>query len=261
MPKFIIPKTSRQIIGRILLHLDEIDSTNTFLLKNEALLSEDGLTVYADRQTGGRGRMERSWSGGAADKRHLFCSVVVHIRGFLCYIYPSITILIGLATFRALRLLGVKGHMIKWPNDILIAGRKLCGILCEVRSVGDMKVMVAGIGINLEGGPEQFGPSLRDKATTLEASVGIKVKRDHMLNVLLDEIDKILIEARDGLESIFREWETSSGMIGKAVLFEYQEEEMSGIVTGLDSSGHLIIDTDMGSITLASGGISLRCPI
>ena len=246
------------------MHLDEIDSTNTFLLKNEALLSQDGLVAYSDRQTRGRGRMERSWSGGAQDKKHLFFSIVIHSRPFLRHNPSSITIILGLAVYRALSHLGVSNHLIKWPNDILASGKKLCGILCEGVSFGDMSVTVAGIGMNLEGDTEQFGPALHDKVNTLEAASGIRIERDRVLDVLLNEIDKILLEAELGGPNtpnpLFREWETSSGIVGKSVSFKYDEKIISGMVAGLDNSGCLVIETTRGPVSLISGEISLIYP-
>ncbi|MGQ9500364.1 MAG: biotin--[acetyl-CoA-carboxylase] ligase [Dissulfurimicrobium sp.] len=240
------------------MHLDEIDSTNTFLLKNKALLGQDGLVVYSDRQIGGRGRMGRSWSGGAPDKKHLFFSIAIHTRSFLRHNPSSITIILGLAVYRALSHLGVSNHQIKWPNDILASGKKLCGILCEGTSVGELNITVAGIGMNLEGDAEQFGPELHNKVTTLEIATGIRIERDRILDILLYEIDKILLEAeRDGLNSLFREWETSSGIIGKSVSFKYDGKIISGTVAGLDNSGRLVIETIMGPIMLVSGEISL----
>lgn len=241
-----------------MLHLNEVDSTNTFLLRDEALLGQDGLVVCADRQTSGRGRMERSWSSGAFDKKHLFFSIVLHIRPFLRHSISSITLIFGLAVYRALSRLGISRHLIKWPNDILVSGRKLCGILCEGRSFGEMYVAVVGIGMNIEGDQGQFGPELYNKVTTLEMVSGVRIKRDAVLHTLLDEIDKIMIEAeQNGLNSLFREWEVSSGIVGKSVLFKYNEKIMSGIITGLDNSGRLVIDTVMGQISLVSGEISL----
>jgi BirA family biotin operon repressor/biotin-[acetyl-CoA-carboxylase] ligase len=258
MSELIFPKTSRCVAGRILMHLDEIDSTNTFLLKNQALLEQDGLVAYSDRQTWGRGRMERSWSGGAPDKKHLFCSIAIHARPFLRHIPSSITIILGLAVYRALSHLGVSNHLIKWPNDILASGKKLCGILCEGTSFGELNVTVAGIGMNLEGDAEQFGPALHNKVNTLEIAAGIRIERDQVLDILLDEIDKILLEAeRNGPRPLFGEWETSSGIIGKSVSFKYDGKIISGTVAGLDNSGRLVIETVMGPISLVSGEISL----
>lgn len=258
MAELIFPMTSRSVAGRVLVHLDEIDSTNSFLLKNEDLLSHDGLAVYADRQTGGRGRMGRNWSGGASGKNHLFFSIVLHTRPFLRHSPSSITILLGLAVFRTLSRLGVSSHRIKWPNDILVSGRKLCGILCEGRPLGGTDVTVAGIGMNLEGDATQFGPELRGKTATLEMTSGIKITRDGMLDLLLDDIDKILLDAqRDGLKQLFLEWESSSGITGSTVSFEYKGEPVSGKVAGLNSSGCLVIETAMGPVSLVSGEISL----
>lgn len=121
-----------------------------------------------------------------------------------------------------------------------------------------MYVAVVGIGMNIEGDQGQFGPELYNKVTTLEMVSGVRIKRDAVLHTLLDEIDKIMIEAeQNGLNSLFREWEVSSGIVGKSVLFKYNEKIMSGIITGLDNSGRLVIDTVMGQISLVSGEISL----
>ncbi|MDA8162556.1 MAG: biotin--[acetyl-CoA-carboxylase] ligase [Desulfobacteraceae bacterium] len=253
----ILPKTSRHIIGRTILHLDEVDSTNSLLLRDEALLRQDGFVIYADRQTSGRGRMNRAWSGGSHGNKHLFCSIVIHPRPFLSHI-PSITIILGLAVYRALRPLGVRDHAIKWPNDILVSGRKLCGILCEAKGLDGMDVVVAGIGVNIEGGMAQFPPALRHKAATLEMATGNRIEREHLLDIILNNIDKILAEAEEGTAPLFREWEISADLEGKTVTCNHKGRLITGVARGIDESGGLLIDVDgAGSVKVISGEITL----
>jgi BirA family biotin operon repressor/biotin-[acetyl-CoA-carboxylase] ligase len=242
----LFPVNGRTLVGKAILHLEEIDSTNSFLLRDETLLGQNGLVVYSDRQTKGRGRFNRAWEAGR--EGHLFCSLVIR-PGPPSGQVSSLTLLIGLAVYRVLDALGIGDLGIKWPNDIVIGGRKLCGILCEMRKLSDETVIVGGIGMNLSGDERQFPADLRQRVTTLEKVCRIPIDREQMLESILNEVDRVFLEAeRHGLEYLFRQWETCSSSFGRSVLFEYGGREYHGTIHGLSRAGCLLVRTDTGEI-------------
>jgi BirA family biotin operon repressor/biotin-[acetyl-CoA-carboxylase] ligase len=248
----LFPVTGRTFVGKRILHLEEIDSTNSFLLKDEILLGQDGLVVYADRQTKGRGRFNRAWETGR--EGHLFCSLVIR-PGLSFDEVSSLTLLIGLAVYRVLDAFAIENLGIKWPNDVVVNGKKLCGILCEARKLSDEIVVVAGIGMNLCGDERQFSADLRHRVTTLEKVCRIPISREQMLERVLDAVDHILLEAQGhGMEHLFRQWERCASCLGRDVRVEYSGGEYHGSIHGLSRTGGLLVRTDSGEILHAVSG-------
>ncbi|MCP4750292.1 MAG: biotin--[acetyl-CoA-carboxylase] ligase [Proteobacteria bacterium] len=235
-------KTNRKTTGKYLIQFHTIDSTNTWLLSQPGYLEMDGLVVRSKYQTAGRGRQTKQWEGG--NKNHLFCSVVIHPQFSNEYI-PAISILIGLAVYRGLTSLGVTDLSVKWPNDLLIDGKKVCGILCEMKLLpSEKQIIVAGIGINLEGTIEQFPEELRDRVTTLEQATGRIIEPERMLDILLDQLDEVLNHAHmNRFPYLFDEWEKVSSSIGKEIEYVERDERKKGTITGLSSTGYLKIKT------------------
>ena len=252
MPKILPARKDRSFVGRSFLFLEEVDSTNSFCISSPELLSRPGLVVWAGRQTKGRGSKGREWHGGHG--RHLFASFVIHPRCMDCdpamqlpRPLSRLTILCGLAVFDALHGLGVAGLSLKWPNDVLIEGRKVAGILCELCGHGPDNTVVAGIGVNVSGGTEQFPAQLRAALTTLELA-GVSVETGEVLELLCDALDhRLVAAARHGYGRAFEEWNEKSGAVGRRAWFVSGGLEGQGEVAGLDQEGRLVI-------SLAGGG-------
>ena len=251
-------ETQRKIVGLSKIELECTDSTNSWILERPDLLATDGLVVTAQRQTGGRGRYNRSWSGGSA--KHLFTSLVIQPTLIPEYI-PTITLLLGLAIYRALVMKRVKGVAIKWPNDLLLEGKKFCGILCEMKVIEpDQKVIVAGIGINLEGSTSQFPPELWGKVITLHEGSGVLLRPEEILESILNQFDLILNNLDvSGIEPLLREWETNSCSIGKIIEYNIHDETRMGSILGLQNNGALRVKRFNGEIDeLISGEVSWK---
>ncbi len=239
LPNMTTLNRNRTYAGRFLLHLEKVESTNSLCLDTDALIEKAGLVVMADRQTRGRGSKGRRWDSGRGD--HLFSSFVVH-PGLEASSIPSMTVFAGLAVFRALDSIGAPDLSIKWPNDVLLHGKKVSGILCESRLTPEMKAVVIGIGINLNGDASQFSQPLRQKATTLSEH-GIHVRRLELVDKIARELDHILCKVREkkARMAIYRQWEEASSSIGKMVKFRGDSGECRGIITGLDPKGRLLV--------------------
>ncbi len=229
----------RFFTGRSFLFVEHTPSTNTLVMEDLKLLGSPGLVVYAGRQEAGRGRMGRRWHSGI--EGNLYASLVIHPRLPIALI-PAMTILTGLAVFDTLNGYRLDGLSIKWPNDILIHDRKVCGILCESRAMNNGRyAVVAGVGINVKGRPEEFPEQIRHRATTLEAE-GVKTDREKILESLVTHLDRILIQAhREGPERIFRRWERASSSLGRTVTFEMDGRPARGRIRGLDNRGRLLV--------------------
>lgn len=247
--------TSRKTIGTKAYHFNSIPSTNTWLMNQSDLYALEGLVVYADEQTAGRGRLERVWEGGTPGQ--LYCSFVLK-PDLPVELVSTITLWIGLALCRVLKRLKLPDVSIKWPNDVLVQGKKVCGILCEMKAESMKKyAIVAGIGVNLNGTAKQYSQELHSKAATLEELSGINFNRDHFMDDLLDEVDQIFTDLTSSkISGLVSEWNELSSSLGKRVEYEYKNHKMQGMIDALDEKGNLIIQSDSGEkIHLLSGEI------
>ena len=195
-------------IGQQIIRLEEAASTNTLVLGRTEYLETPGLVVLARHQTGGRGRMGRQWV--SLPGRQLQFSVVLHPRmpvGDL----PAVALVAGLAVAQAIRGMLPLKPQLKWPNDVLVAERKVCGILVEGQpGPRNAPRLVVGIGINCNGAAEDFPPELRERLTTLAAQAGQEVAPDPLLEATLRALEAGLnrLEQGDkpGLLADWRAW-------------------------------------------------------
>ena len=165
--------------------LAETASTNDVAREWALAGAPDGALVVAARQTRGRGRRERIWDSPAGSG--LYASFVLRPDGPADQA-PNLAIVAGMAAFRALDKAGVKDLRIKWPNDVLANGRKICGVLVEPRlGAGRIEFAVAGIGINVGQAAGDFPPELRTTATSCRLE-GAPISVDDMLELLVESM-------------------------------------------------------------------------
>ncbi len=226
------------------IHLDTIDSTNTFA---KALLNSGEplpayTVIYTDIQTAGKGRLSRSWY---SEKGHTLCMSLI----IPCVNKPQVTLLSALGVHSALSKLGIENLSIKWPNDIIADKRKLCGILTE----GTQKGTVVGIGINLN--TTVFPIDIKDKATSLKLLTGKEYFAEKVFEVVSQEVFTLLESTDFTLtEQAFSEYNLLCANIGKKVLWG---ENKSGICTGIDQSGNLLVTTSDGTEKVSFGEVSV----
>ena len=165
--------------------LAETASTNDVARDWALAGAPDGAVVVAARQTRGRGRRERTWDSPAGTG--LYASFVLRTDG-PAEQAPNLAIVAGMAAFRALEKAGVKNLRIKWPNDVLANGRKICGVLAEPRlGAGRIEFAVVGIGINVGQGADDFPPDLRLPATSCRLE-NAPISVDGMLELLVQSL-------------------------------------------------------------------------
>lgn len=212
-------------VGSRVLMYEEVESTNDRALH----LGGDGTVIIADRQTAGRGRHGRAWDSRAGLGLWFSVAFESPIDG-LAFAAP-------LAVRDALK--PVCDCTVKWPNDVLAAGRKLCGILVESRN----NRMALGIGINVRHTPDDFPPELRDRATSIEAVSGRSLERGPLLRDILTELDRrIMVLRQGGIEAVRREWVEACAIVGRRV----RCGEASGVVKDITPEGGLVLETADG---------------
>ncbi len=230
-----------KFVGKEILLLETIDSTNTLCLQTPSLLEKEGLVVVAKRQTQGRGKQDRVWDAGKG--AHLFCSFVIRLPSNMPVYASHYSIWTGLATKQALTSLGVQDACIKWPNDILLHNKKVCGILCEqTRTKQDSAVIIAGIGVNLSGNKRQFAAALQSTATTIEEETNLLIMPLPLAKAIAFHLDRILQDVfQNKTEELACLWNESSSSIGKAVTWQEDGKTKQGYIQGLRKDGSLLV--------------------
>jgi BirA family biotin operon repressor/biotin-[acetyl-CoA-carboxylase] ligase len=217
--------------SRVLLY-ETVESTNDRAFR----VGGEGTVIVADCQTAGRGRHGRSWDSKPG--LGLWFSVAFEnaIDG-LAFAAP-------LAVHDALR--SYCAATVKWPNDVLIDGKKCCGVLVESRR----GTTVLGIGINVGHRPEDFPPEFREKATSVEAASGRACNRGELLRDVLTELDhQIMVLREHGMGPVWREWVEACAILGRRVRCGNQSDDLrksSGVITDVMADGGLVLATDEG---------------
>lgn len=186
-------ENQHRIIGSHIYIVDEISSTNSELLKH-ADEHEHGAVLCARRQTAGRGRHQRDWK---SQNGGLYFSILLKEQHDLTRVYPFI-LLTALSVARCIQSCATLGVAIKWPNDIYINHRKVCGILAESSTRGKLTNVVVGVGINVNNPVSQL-EGLRNPAVSLKECRGEELDLNNLLDRILNELDSLYADLLDGL--------------------------------------------------------------
>ena len=272
-------------IGCHIIRLKEIDSTNSYLKDKSELLQRNGLVVIAEMQVSGRGRAGRKFTSVIGN--NVTFSVVLH-PNLPLEEFQIFALLAGVAVARVLENY-VKNIRLKWPNDVLVNEKKICGILLETINIPDhsFPVLIMGIGLNTKGCPNDYPEELQNIVTTIESEmspisdISSKTESAPVLNnesifqQLLLELDSCLEKfslvsantqnsdkTTSGRSSLLQEWLQRAKALGRKVCSLNNVEERVkdsgtvGIIEGLTREGYLQIRTDSGQIlTHVSGDI------
>lgn len=240
-------------------HYEQIDSTNTEARRLLTADPREPLLVTAVEQTAGRGRQGRDWHspvGGA------WMSVAWPTRRPAAA-YAAVSLAAAAAVLRAVRGLAARAperFEVKWPNDVLVDGRKVAGILCEQRLGGGVQLdaVIIGVGVNVNFDLALLPGDLRHPATTLEAALGKKLRVGDVVDAVAEELAGALeaFEA-DGLSAeVVVELRASLAYRGRARTWTSPAGEVRGVVAGLDDAGRLLLDGPAGRIVCESGELS-----
>jgi len=258
LPEFIKKNLSTEFVGREIIYFEETGSTNDEAKSAAARGAADGTLVLTERQSGGKGRLDRKFF---CPKGGLWFSIILR-PPFLPTDAPKCTLLAAVAVNEALQKFGFAPR-IKWPNDIYLSGKKLAGILTEMNAVtGKINFVVVGIGLNANIDAEDFSPELLSLATSLSIEKGSSVDRAKILVEILTSLEKLYKTAiRDGFDGIFERWRKYSLTLGQnvQVIGIGERENFFGKAIDIDFDGALLIETDDGERRrVLAGDVSLR---
>ena len=241
-----------RIIGKRIRFFQELTSTMDTARECAESKIDEGTVLIAEFQTSSRGRLGRTW---VSKPGNLYLSVGFYPNQIPL---PLIGIVAALAVKKSiLKITGTRPD-IKWPNDIMIHGRKVAGILVESVMMSDqIKYAIVGIGINISLNREEMG-ELGSIATSLNLSLGYEVSRENLLRTLLQELDSLYFDIKKGISPI-QEWRESLNTLSEKVSVAHGGSKIEGIAEDVDNLGNLIIRTDDGNlVTLTSGDVTLE---
>ena len=244
-----------KMLGKPLVFFREVDSTNRQLGLRAATGVAEGMVVVSDRQGAGRGRMGRAWLsiGGV----NLYCSVLLRPKADISAL-STLPLATGCAVMRALAVVAPKMPVqIKWPNDLLVNGRKIGGILCEAESEADrVRHVVVGIGLNVNMRKSQLPAALNRVATSLAMETGKTYSRADVLVVLLEKLEEVYaIWRTKGLAPLLTEIAKRDALKGKTVcISQGYRRFVNGTAEGILADGTLRVRIADGSRVVVHSG-------
>jgi len=258
LPEMLEPLLRGTIFGGNIHHYYRVGSTNTAAMDAAAAGGPEGTVFLAEQQTAGRGRASNQWH--SAESTGIYCSVILRPA-----LPPSDVLVLSLAAGLAVQssIQRIDSHVmadLKWPNDVLIMGKKFCGILTEMSAEATrVRHIVVGIGINVN--QNSFPAELSQTATSLRLVTGTEWSRVELCAALLKSLDReyhSLLETRDAQAEILRRFEArSSSARGRQVRVE-ENGGFEGMTEGLDSRGFLQVRTRQGLRTVYSGTVRFK---
>lgn len=246
-----------RFIGRKVHYYDSIDSTNKEA-KKLATLEDEGTVIISEEQTEGKGRLGRGWISPKG--KGIWMSIILKPN-----VEPvkvgAITLLGAAAVYNGLKNMNVDS-LIKWPNDILIDDKKICGILTEMNAeLNRINYLIMGIGINVNLDEDDIPPELKDRANSIKIYKNKEIDRKSLLANILNEFEKLYIPfAANGDVSIaIRICRENSASIDKEVKIIEGNKERLGRALDINNNGELIVEFEDGKVqSIYAGEVSIR---
>ncbi len=242
-----------KVIGRDIRVFQETTSTNDIVEKLARDGVKEGAVVFAESQTKGRGRLGRVWMSPPG--KGLWFSIL--LRPNLRPVETTqLTVASATALRRAIRDVTGLALEIKWPNDLLIDGKKVVGVLTEMSAEVDrVRHAILGIGVDVNLGATEFPPELRKQATSLKVETGKPVSRPELAAAILRELDVDYARICSGkFPEVADEWEAGCATIGRNVSVQIGRRKISGRAEALDDDGALLVRTEHGHLERIIGG-------
>jgi len=241
IPEEISYRLGTKTIGKRIYSYESTGSTNDIAQRLAESGSPEGTAVFSEGQSKGRGRLGREWSSPKG--KGIYLSLI--LRPKISPTHASkITLMSAIAVATAIRKITDLTALIKWPNDIMVNGHKVCGILTEMSAeINTVKYVVLGIGINVNTEKEH----LPKGASSLKSELGEAISRVELTQELLREIEhQYRLFREEGFEHIITGWRNFSYMLGERVRVMCQDKKIEGYAVDLDSNGALVIRLDSG---------------
>jgi len=251
-PAVITGGLATRFIGQRVVYYPSLTSTMEVAKQEAQRGAAEGTIVLADEQTAGRGRMKRAW---LSPRGSIALSVILYPA--LANL-PSLIMLSSLAVVGSIEAVTGLESQIKWPNDVLINGRKVCGILIESDVQGNtVNYSIIGIGLNVNLGVADF-PEILPIATSLSDELGRDVSRLQVIRYLLVEIERLYLALSAG-GSVYEEWRDNLVTLGKRVRVTGGEVTQEGVAESVTPDGSLLLRGPDGSLSkIVAGDVTLR---
>lgn len=246
-----------EIIGQTIHCFRELPSTNDMAKLLAAIGAREGTVIVADSQTRGRGRRGREWVSPVGG---LWVSIITKPR-ISGKDAPKLTLMMSLVVAKTLNKLFNLETEIKWPNDVLVQGRKVCGILTETSiEVTTLNFAVIGVGINANFSLNDLPANLRDTTTSLREELRMEIDRESLLRALLEETERYYGMFTGGEQgAILAEWRRLSKFLGSYIEVLGAEEKLEGWAVDIDDDGALIVKLkDRTTRKIISGDVIVR---
>lgn len=255
--KFEIEKhINTKVLGKKIYFFDQISSTNDYAKKIANSNEEEGMLVIADCQTNGKGRLDKKWESNKG--KGIFMSLLlrpnVHINNI-----TQITLLAGICVCNGIKKATGLDASIKWPNDIVINGKKVCGILTELSAqIENVSYVILGIGINVNN--KNFNDELKEKATSIFLETNKEIERNKILSCILDELEEKYLKFKELKDFMLflPEYKSLSANLNKEAKVIYKDKEIIGTVIDILPSGEIVLKTGKDVLNISSGLVSLR---
>ena len=205
----------------------------------------DGLAVFAEYQTAGRGRRGNVWQSQAG--KSILCSILLYEPD----IEPDALVLAcGVAVAESIGRCGRTEAKIKWPNDILLDDKKVAGVLVESISIKKQKFFVIGIGINCQQKKEDFADELKQTATSIDIQNGTKCDRNRIAKRLLVNLDHFLAAGLKNPGEVVEKWQGMSILLGRRITVEHNGGQFTGNCIGIEPVEGLIVQLERGGVKI-----------
>lgn len=242
-------------IGSKIIHKERLDSTNVLAFRQALAGEAEGVSVVAESQDRGKGRLGRRWSSPMG--KNIYLSVILRPAIHPSIVYP-ITFLSSLAVSDTIEGLAGVTATLKWPNDVLVRGRKISGTLIELSTEADMvRFVVIGIGLNVNMAPEDMDGEIRATATSLFMETKKTYERSRVCGILLSNLERYYdLFKKEGARTICEIWEERARIRGKHLEINQMGEVFAGTAIGIDRDGAILLDIGGTTKKILAGDVN-----
>ncbi len=257
LPLEIRSKLQTERFGRDVFTLEQTDSTQNYARAIAEGGAAEGTIVVALEQGVGKGRMGRAW---ASPKGGLWFSVLLRPSIAVAELH-KLSLLFGVAVAEGLGAMGLDARL-KWPNDVLIGGKKVCGILLETSAESDrVSHVIAGIGINANFSSRTLSAFFSSRSATILDLLGRRIDRAGLLADVLLSAERLYYGAsNDGFSRVLDQWRSLSCTIGNQVAVSLFGRSVTGLAVGVSDDGSLMVQTEGGIEKIYAGDVTLAPP-
>ncbi len=253
-PLELLPLLNTHELGRTVHYREEVPSTNEVAFRLAQDGASHGEVVISEQQTKGRGRRGRVWVSPPGG--NLYFSAILRPE-LPPQRAPELTFVAAVALAQTLREAGAERASIKWPNDLLIDGRKVAGILTELSAEPEqVHFVVVGVGVNLNSPSSALPPEVAEVATSLQAARGGRVPRALFAAALFTRLEEWLdLHAEEGFAVVQKAWRGLNCTLGQEVLVKTEQREFTGVAEDVDAQGALLVRAAHGTERVLSGDV------